>query len=52
VCGSGYDLFGTQRCRLDTYWHNRVGLKAPPGAPAPLKESRFLADLPALALSE
>jgi len=52
VCGSGYDLFGTQRCRLDNYWHNRVGLQAPPGAPPPLVESRFLADLPALALSE
>ena len=52
VCGSGYDLFGTQRCRLDTYWHNRVGLKAPPAAPPPLVESRFLVDLPALALAE
>lgn len=52
VCGSGFDLFGTHRCGLDTYWHNRVGLKAPPGAPPPLLESRFLAHLPALALSE
>lgn len=51
VAGSGYDLFGTQRCGLDTYWHNRAGLAAPPGAPAPLMESRFLDDLPALALS-
>jgi 2-haloalkanoic acid dehalogenase type II len=51
VAGSGFDLFGTQRCGLDTYWHNRVGLAAPPGAPAPLLESRTLDDLPALALS-
>jgi len=52
VAGSGFDLFGTQRCGLDTYWHNRVGLKAPPGAPPPLVESRFLNDLPVFALSQ
>lgn len=52
VAGSGFDLFGTQRCGLDSYWHNRVGLRAPPGAPAPLVESRFLDDLPDLALSQ
>ncbi len=51
VAGSGFDLFGTQRCGLDTYWHNRAGLRAPPGAPPPLAESPFLDDLPALALS-
>jgi len=51
VAGSGYDLIGTHRCGLDTYWHNRAGLRAPPGAPAPLVESRVLDDLPALALS-
>ena len=51
VAGSGFDLFGTERCALDTYWHNRVGLRPPPGAPAPLVESRYLDDLPALALS-
>ena len=51
VAGSGFDLIGTQRCGLDTYWHNRAGLRAPPEAPAPLLESRFLDDLPALALS-
>jgi 2-haloalkanoic acid dehalogenase type II len=43
VAGSGYDLIGTARVGLDTYWHNRVGLTPPPAAPAPLFESRTLA---------
>lgn len=36
VAGSAYDLFGTEKVGLPTIWHNRVGLKAPDGAPAPL----------------
>jgi len=43
VAGSGYDLIGTARVGLDTYWHNRVGLTPPPAAPAPMVESRSLA---------
>jgi 2-haloacid dehalogenase len=39
VAGSGFDLFGTAKVGLDTYWHNRVGLALPPGAPMPLQES-------------
>ena len=39
VAGSGFDLFGTSKVGLDTYWHNRVGLTPPPGAPRPMKES-------------
>lgn len=35
VAGSPYDLFGTARVGLSTYWHDRIGLAAPPGAPAP-----------------
>ena len=42
VAGSGYDLIGTARVGLDTYWHNRVGLAPPPAAPAPMVESRAL----------
>lgn len=42
VAGSGYDLFGTSRVGLRTYWHNRVGLTRPPGAPAPEIESPTL----------
>ena len=45
VAGSGFDLIGTARVGLDTYWHNRVGLKRPESAPAPLHESRSLHDL-------
>ena len=51
VSGSGFDLFGTAAVGLDTYWHNRIGLAAPIGAPRPLMESRDLAGLPALALT-
>lgn len=39
IAGSGYDLFGTARVGLRTYWHNRVGLARPEGAPLPELES-------------
>lgn len=52
VAGSGFDLFGTAKCGLDTYWHNRVGLEPPPGAPAPRAQSRDLAGVLALATQE
>lgn len=35
VAGSGYDMFGTAAVGLRTYWHNRVGLALPQGAPVP-----------------
>lgn len=47
VAGSGYDLFGTAAVGLPTVWHNRVGLPAPAGAPAPLAVWDSLAPLPA-----
>jgi 2-haloalkanoic acid dehalogenase type II len=47
VAGSGYDLFGTAAVGLPTVWHNRVGLEAPPGAPAPRATWRTLDPLPA-----
>jgi 2-haloalkanoic acid dehalogenase type II len=47
VAGSGYDVFGTSQVGLRTYWHNRIGLAAPPGAPAPEIQSRTLDELPA-----
>jgi HAD superfamily hydrolase (TIGR01493 family) len=49
VAGSGYDLFGTAKVGLDTYWHNRAGLAAPEGAPPAMVERPTLADLPAIA---
>jgi 2-haloacid dehalogenase len=39
VAGSGYDLFGTSKVGLRTYWHNRVGLQRPEGAPVAEAES-------------
>lgn len=42
VCGSAFDLFGTAKIGMATLWHNRVGLKKPEDAPAPVKESRTL----------
>jgi 2-haloalkanoic acid dehalogenase type II len=47
VAGSGYDLFGTASVSLPTVWHNRVGLPAPDGAPAPLAMWDTLEPLPA-----
>lgn len=47
VAGSAYDLFGTAAVGLRTYWHNRVGLTPPPGAPLAALESPTLAALPA-----
>ncbi|NVM87885.1 2-haloalkanoic acid dehalogenase type II [Variovorax sp. SG517] len=35
VAGSGYDMFGTSALGLRTFWHNRVGLGLPQGAPSP-----------------
>lgn len=45
VAGSGYDLFGTAAVGLRTYWHNRIGLAAPAGAPKADVESPTLARL-------
>jgi 2-haloalkanoic acid dehalogenase type II len=45
VAGSAYDMFGTAQVGLDTFWHNRIGLAAPAGAPPPLAESRQITDL-------
>jgi 2-haloalkanoic acid dehalogenase type II len=43
VAGSGYDLFGTSAVGLRTFWHNRVGLSRPAGAPAAEAEASTLA---------
>jgi 2-haloacid dehalogenase len=45
VAGSGYDLIGTSAVGLRTYWHNRVGLLRPDGAPEAERESADLDDL-------
>ena len=50
VAGSGYDLFGTSKVGLDTYWHNRVGMAAPEGAPPPMVQRPSLSELSDIAL--
>jgi 2-haloacid dehalogenase len=46
VAGSAYDLFGTAKVGLPTWWHNRTNMIAPEGAPAPLVCRNELATLP------
>jgi 2-haloacid dehalogenase len=50
VAGSAYDLFGTNRVGLPTYWHNRLGLAPPANAPEPMHHHRSLYPLPAVVL--
>lgn len=45
VAGSAYDMFGTAQLGLASFWHNRIGLAAPAGAPAALAESAQISDL-------
>jgi 2-haloalkanoic acid dehalogenase type II len=42
VAGSSYDMFGTAKLGLRTYWHNRVGLDLVHGAQAPELEAPTL----------
>jgi 2-haloacid dehalogenase len=45
VAGSGYDLSGTAKVGLPTYWHNRTGVAPPEGAPLPLAHHHTLLPL-------
>ncbi|WP_191970137.1 HAD-IA family hydrolase [Methylobacterium planeticum] len=47
VAGSSYDLVGTAKVGLATYWHDRVGMPAPESAPVPLAHEPTLDLLPA-----
>ena len=38
VAGSPYDLFGAAAIGMPVFWHNRLRMTAPPGAPAPLAQ--------------
>jgi 2-haloacid dehalogenase len=42
VAGSAYDLFGTSKVGLPTYWHDRIGMAPPPDAPEPIARHRSL----------
>jgi 2-haloacid dehalogenase len=50
AAGSAYDLFGTAKVGLPTWWHNRANMIAPENAPAPLVCRDELATLPAYVL--
>jgi len=45
VAGSAYDLVGTAAVGLPTYWHDRIGMTPPEGAPAPLAHHATLRPL-------
>ncbi|HXA25551.1 MAG TPA: HAD-IA family hydrolase [Acetobacteraceae bacterium] len=51
VAGSAYDLFGTARVGMPTWWHDRIGMTPPPDAPAPLAHHRTLTPLVAHVLA-
>jgi 2-haloacid dehalogenase len=50
VAGSAYDLVGTSKVGLPTYWHDRVGMTPPPNAPKPAHHYRSLYPLPGVLL--
>jgi 2-haloalkanoic acid dehalogenase type II len=49
VAGSAYDLFGTSKVGLPTYWHDRIGMALPSNAPEPIAHHRSLYPLLELA---
>jgi 2-haloacid dehalogenase len=52
VAGSPYDLVGTARVGLPTYWHDRLGLAPPAGAPSPLARHSTLEPLASMVLDD
>ncbi len=51
VAGSAYDLVGTAKVGLPAYWHDRIGMTAPEGVPAPLLHETSLKPLLPLVLN-
>jgi 2-haloacid dehalogenase len=49
IAGSAYDLTGTASVGLPTYWHDRIGMTPPEGAPPPLAHHATLRPLLAMA---
>jgi len=45
VAGSAYDLFGTGKVGLPTYWHDRLGMVPPSNTPQPIARRRSLYSL-------
>lgn len=52
VAGSPYDLVGTNRVGLPTWWHDRKGMAMPANVPPPLARHRSLAPLASHVLGE
>lgn len=52
VAGSAYDLIGASSAGLAVWWHDRIGMEKPPGAPEPLKHTRTLEGLGAFVLGD
>jgi 2-haloacid dehalogenase len=50
VAGSAYDLSGASAVGMSVYWHDRVGLAMPRGAPPPLARHDSLHPLEAMLL--
>lgn len=46
VAGSAYDLFGAAGVGLPVFWHDRIGMAPPQGAPPPLVRANSLSSLP------
>ena len=45
VAGSAYDLFGAAAVGLPVFWHDRIGMAVPEGAPPPLLRANELSPL-------
>jgi 2-haloacid dehalogenase len=45
VAGSAFDLFGTSKLGMDTYWHDRIGMTPPENMPQPLRHEKNLLPL-------
>jgi 2-haloacid dehalogenase len=52
VAGSAYDLVGAVGIGLPVYWHDRIGMEMPPGAPTPLCREQSLGPLLPLVLGQ
>jgi 2-haloacid dehalogenase len=50
VAGSAYDLFGANAVGMPVFWHNRIGMEAPPDAPLPVAHYDSLLPLRGIAL--
>jgi 2-haloacid dehalogenase len=52
VAGSAYDLIGAARAGMATWWHDRIGMAKPAGAPEPLRHTRSLEGLAEFVLGD